>query len=183
MAKLPLKSREDMSAEQQPVYDYISASRGSMPNLFRVLLNSPGVTQNVSRLGSYLRYESTLEPMIREIVILTASRELGCDYEWAQHEPKARNVGVRVEVIEAIRNGRAPMGLPAKEGIFAQAAKELVHNFTLSEPTFQGINHLLRPEQTVDLIVLVGYYAMMARVLLALDVEIDEGLTSPQFGA
>ena len=180
MARVPLKSREDLSAEQQQVYDDVAASRGSVPNLFRALLNSPSATKAVSGLGAYLRYESRLDPMVREIVVLTTARELNCDYEWAQHEPEARRAGVRDEVIESIRSGRAPMGIPAKEGVFAQAAKELVRNVTLSERTFQAIEHLLGPQQTVDLIVLVGHYSMLARVLLALDVELDAGLPRPQ---
>ena len=61
------------------------------------------------------------------------------------------SVGVRPQVIEAIRSGRAPMGLPPKEGVFAQAGKEFVRNGALSERTFQAIEHLLGPEGAVEL--------------------------------
>ena len=52
-------------------------------------------------------------------------------------------MGVRDAVIEAIRSGRAPMGLPPKEGVFAQAGKELAQNGALTERTFQAVEHLL----------------------------------------
>jgi len=74
------------------------------------------------------------------------------------------------------------MGLPAKEGVFAQAAKELVRERTLSDRTFQAVEHLLGPHQTIDLIVLVGYYSMLSQVISALGVELDDGLESDLIG-
>ena len=88
----------------------------------------------------------------------------------------ARRVGVRDEVIEAIRSGKAPMGLPPKEGVFAQVAKEMVIGKGLSDRTFQAVEHLLGPEQTVELIVLVGYYSMLSRVMDALGLELEPGV-------
>ncbi len=178
MPRLPYVDRTDLPEDKQHVYDAIEKSRGAVANVFRALLNSPDAASKVGELGGYLRYETTLDPAIREMVILTTARELGIEYEWTHHVSVARDAGVREEVIEAIRSGRAPMGLPAKEGVFAQAAKELLRDPTLSDATFQAIEHLVGPEQTVDLIVLVGYYAMLARVIKTLGVELEEGTVS-----
>ena len=145
------------------------------PNSFRLLLNSPDAAEAVGRLGEYLRLQSSLDPVVREIAILSTAKALNNTYEWTHHEPIARQVGVRDEVIESIKSGRAPMGLPAKEGVFAQAAKELVTKGTLSERTFQAIEHLLGPQQSVDLLVLIGYYAMLGTVLSALGAELEPG--------
>ena len=176
MARIPHISRDDVSPEKQPIFDRIAETRGTVPNVFGALLNSPDAAAAVAGLGEYLRYRSPLDPVVREIAVLSAARETNSEYEWAQHEPVARQVGVRDQVIESIRSGRAPMGLPAKEGVFAQVAKELVRNGTLSERTFQAVEHLLGPLQTVDLVVLVCYYTMIARLVNALGVELDEGL-------
>jgi hypothetical protein len=46
----------------------------------------------------------------------------------------------------------------------------------MTDRTFQAILHLLGPQQTVDLIVLVGYYAMLATALNALGIELEAGL-------
>lgn len=182
MARLPYVSREDLPADKRPIYDHIAETRGSVepltpvPHSFRVLLHSPEAAEAVARLGEYLRFNSALDPMVREIAILGTARELNSQYEWSHHEPVARQVGVRDQVIESIRTGRAPMGLPAKEGVFAQAAKELVGRGTLTDRTFQAVLHLLGPQQTVDLIVLIGYYAMLGGALEALGVELESGV-------
>ena len=67
-------------------------------------------------------------------------------------------------------------GLPAKEGIFIQSAKELVKNSKLNDRTYQALDHLLGPQLTVDFIVTVGYYIMLSRVIEGLDVELDDHL-------
>ena len=178
MAKVPLVTRNDIPEDKRHVYDGIAGTRGSVLNVFRTMLNSVDAAEAVANLGAYIRYRSPLNPAIRETAILATARENNTGYEWAHHETVAREAGVRDEVIEAIRSGRAPMGLPAKEGVFVQAARELVRDGALGDATYQAVEHLLGPAQTIDLIVLVGYYSMVSKVLLSLDVELDEGATA-----
>ena len=184
MARLEYIGRSDLNDTDAGVYDQIAATRGSMgpgigmPNSFRMLLNSPKAAAAVGQLGEYLRFNTSLDPTVREIAILSVARHTDSDYEWAHHVPVAQDVGVRPQVIESIRTGRAPMGLPAKEGVFAQAAKELVTNGDLTDRTFQAVEHLLGPAATVELIVLVGYYSMLAVALRSLGVELEAGLES-----
>lgn len=179
MARIPYVNREDLPVDKRPVYDRIAETRGGidgkgMPNSFRLLLNGPDVADAVGALGEHIRLRSSLHPAFRETAILGVARALSSQYVWGHHEPIARDVGVRSEVIEAIRSGRAPMGLPPKEGVFAQAGKEFVRDGALSERTFQAIEHLLGVEGAVELVVVIGYYVMLNGVLASLGVELDE---------
>ena len=176
MARVPYVTRESLPAEKVGIYDRIASTRGSVQNVFAALMNSPDAAEVVTAVGEYLRYRCPLDPAIRETAILATAREMGNRYEWAQHEPVARQVGVREDVIEAVRSGRAPMGLPPKEGVFAQGARELVRNGELSDDTFAAIEHLLGTARTVDFVVLVGYYSMVARIISTLRVDFDDWL-------
>ena len=176
MARVPYVSREDLPADKRGIYDHIAETRGKPANVFLALLNGPDAAEAVAGLGEFVRFKSTVAPDIRETAILSVARERGNQYEWAQHEPLARQAGVRDEVIESIRSGRAPMGLPAKEGVFAQAAKEFVRQGKITERTFQAIEHLIGIEQTISFAVLVGYYDMLGRLIETLEVDLDEGL-------
>ena len=60
--------------------------------------------------------------------------------------------------------------------MFAQAGKEYVRNGSLSERTFQAVEHLLGPQGAVELVVVIGYYAMLNAVLGSLGIELDEHL-------
>ena len=44
----------------------------------------------------------------------------------------------------------------------------------MTDRTYQAVEHLLSPMQLIDLILVVGYYSMLAKVLKTLDVELDE---------
>jgi 4-carboxymuconolactone decarboxylase len=147
-----------------------------MPRTYRLLLHSPALGEHVARLGEYFRFESSLDPLLRETAILSTAREIHSQYEWTHHVYIARQVGVRPEVIEAIRTGRAPLGLPPAEGVCAQVAQDMVHHRTVGEQTFQATLHLLGPAPTVDLIALVGFYIMLGSVFNALGLELEEAL-------
>jgi alkylhydroperoxidase family enzyme len=181
MARLPYVSRESVPPDKRHIYDHIAETRGGIegggiPRSFQLLMNSPDAAEAVGQLGEYIRLKSSLDPVIREIAILGTARALNSQYEWTHHEPVARRVGVREEVIAAIKSGKAPMGLPPKEGVFAQAAKELVLKGALSDRTFQAIEHLLGPDGTVQLIVVISYYAMLHRALASMGIELEPGL-------
>lgn len=181
MARLPYLSSENVSPEKREIYDHIAETRGGiegggMPRSFQLLMNSPLAAEAVGQLGEFIRLKCSLDPAVREIAILGTARALNSQYEWAHHEPVARGVGVRDEVIESIRSGRAPMGLPAKEGVFAQTAKELVLKGVVSERTFQAVEHLLGPEGAVDLLTTISYYAMLHRLLASLGIELEPHL-------
>jgi 4-carboxymuconolactone decarboxylase len=180
MARVPyVTSRDQLPEGRRELFDHIAETRGragsaeAVPRSFQTLLNSPDAAEPIAALGEYLRLRCPLDPAIRETAILATARELRSQYEWTHHEPIARSVGVRDEVIQSILSGRAPMGLPAKEGVFVQVAKEQVRNGVVSERTFQAIEHLLGPRLTVDLIVLINYYAMLHRTLASLGTELE----------
>lgn len=182
MARVPYLDRSDLPEDRRHVYDRIAESRGSVGNVFRAMLNSPDATEVVAAVGEYARYRSTLDPVVREIAVLSTAREHGNDYEWEHHEPLAREAGVSDATIEAIRSGRAPMGLPPKEGVFAQAARELVRDGTLGDRTYQAIEHLLGRQGTVELIVTIAYYTMLSRIMTPLGVELEGAESQPGEG-
>ena len=70
------------------------------------------------------------------------------------------------------------MGLPPKEGVFVQLAKEMTKSGVVNQNTFNAVEHLLGANNTVDLIVLVGYYSMLSKLMHALDIELEPGIES-----
>ena len=127
MARIPqITAREDVPEDKRHIFDAIAASRGRVPGLFSVLLNSPEVAGRVAHLGSYVRAESTLSPPHRELVIITTAREFDCDYVWADHEPLARQAGVREEAIQVVANRGALESLTEDEGIIVRYGRELL---------------------------------------------------------
>ena len=78
MARIPqITQRGEVSEDMARHFDSIASSRGRVSGPFSVLLNSPEVAGRAAHLGAYIRFESTLAPAVRELAIITTSREFG----------------------------------------------------------------------------------------------------------
>lgn len=174
MARVPYVAREDLPESQRHIYDEIASSRGRL-NVYEALLNSPEAAACVGTLGAYLRFHSQLPSQIRELAILTVARELGCDYEWAQHQPFARSAGVSETSIAAIHEGIAPKELPNDQAVVVCYVQEILHHHRVTGELFDRVLKLLGTKDLIDLTLLIGYYTMTAFALLALNVEIEDG--------
>ncbi|MBI4234278.1 MAG: carboxymuconolactone decarboxylase family protein [Chloroflexi bacterium] len=175
MARLPYVERHMLPPEQRPTFDFISQSRGGVHNVFRVLLNGPEAASGVARLGAYARFQTKLPPRLKELAVLTAAREAGCQYEWVQHQPMARQVGLGEEVIAAIRDRRAPQGLSPEDALPVRYALELLRDHRVKPETFQALHRQLGNEGMVELTVTIGYYTLLAMTLVAFEVELESG--------
>ena len=181
MARLPDGSRSD-DPRVAALFERLSADRGRVGWMYRSLLNAPEVTERVSALGTYLRFETTELPAdARETVILATANKLGSACEWTQHEPVARTAGVSEEAIAELRVGRVPSGLsPAADAALRVAHDVLAHR-SLPDATRDAAVSALGLAGLVETVVLVGFYEMIAGVIGSFDVEEAAG-TPDVFG-
>ena len=75
-----ITKKEDLAPQDQKVYDAIAQSRGVVGGPWLALLHSPELTQRTMHLGSYIRFESTLDHKVVEFTALVAARELDCKH-------------------------------------------------------------------------------------------------------
>ena len=177
MPRVPFLTREDMPPDKQDLYDQIASYRGHVARPFAALLNSPEAASKVAMLGEQLRYVSTtISTDVREIVTLTTARVLKCQYIWTHHCDSAKQAGVREEVVEAIREGGPPRRLLPKESVFLQFTRELLEDKRVRDATYSAVEHLLGQQGAVDLVVTIGYYAMLCLAVNALEIDLEEGL-------
>jgi uncharacterized peroxidase-related enzyme len=79
---------------------------GFIPNMYRVMANSPGLLDTYARGYARFRDLSGFSPAEQEVVLLTISRENGCEYCVGAHSFLAdRMSGVPQAVTDAIRDG------------------------------------------------------------------------------
>ena len=179
MAKVPLVTREDIPEDRRHVYDEIAGTRGSVLNLFRTLLNSVDATEAVANLGGYIRYRSPPRP---------GDTRDGDPGDGAREQHGVRVGAPRAGRPRCGRQGRGDRGHTERQGAHGTAAQggrvraggqgARSRRQAQRRDLSGAVEHLLGPAQTIDLIVLVGYYSMMSKVLLSLDVELDEGASA-----
>src|SRR5436305_11408805 len=90
--------REQLTAEQQEVFDQIAAPRaGAVPAPFHLLLESPTLASLTQALGAFCRYRTGFASYLSEIVILVTATHWLEDYEFSVTLPEARKAGLSDE--------------------------------------------------------------------------------------
>jgi 4-carboxymuconolactone decarboxylase len=177
MARIPAVTRESLSPEDQKHFDYVAGSRGEVRGPFLILLNSPDVAERIAHVGTYIRFENTLKPALRELAILTVARTWNCQYEWTAHQPLAEGEGARPEAIAAIRDKTAPAGLEEDEAMVFNYVSALVGKGRVPDDVFQNAADKLGTRSITDLTATAGYYSMLACALNAAQAMPEEGKT------
>lgn len=75
-----------------------------------------------------------------------------------------------------IREGAPPRRLLPKEGVFVQFTRELLEDKRIRNATYSAVEHLLGQKGAVDLIITIGYYAMLCLAVNALEIVLEDGI-------
>jgi 4-carboxymuconolactone decarboxylase len=166
----PVEKREDLQPEHQPIYDAIAQSRGAVGGPFLALLHSPELAGRTAHLGSYVRFESSLEPKVIELAALISARELQCKHEWAAHVNHAQKAGIPLDTIRAVHQGRDAADFTFEDAQIVSFVREVLRAHRVSEATFQALYGRLGERGMVELTATIGYYAMLACTLNTFDI-------------
>ncbi len=174
MSRLPAARREDLSADHQKIWDHIHAARsGGGP--YSMLMHSPAMAQHFAATEDYFRTQSLLPDGDREIIILAAAREFDARYAWSRHEIRARNVGIRPDVIEALR-AKAPLDqFTGRERLLVDFARTLVHDHTLPDRLFAQMEAEFGRAKFIEAVGLLGHYMMIGTVSQMFELEPPQG--------
>ena len=169
-----------MTAEQRRVHDQIVAGpRGYVAGPFAVLLRSPEVADRVQELGAFLRFHISLAPRLKELAILMVARLWSCQYEWRAHELHARKSDLDPALIEAIRLGRLPIFNDGEEEAVHDLTQALVRDHVVGDAVYGRCVESFGEATVVELVTLIGYYALIAQTINAFEVALPDGVEAP----
>src|SRR6185437_16417683 len=95
--------------------------------------------QRTMQLGSYIRFESTLDHKVVEFTALVAARELECKHESAEHIMNGQKAGIPMETIRAVHQKKGTESFSSKDAQIVIFVREMIHNHRVSESTYQAI--------------------------------------------
>jgi 4-carboxymuconolactone decarboxylase len=175
-SRLPLKKREDLDEEGKEVYDFLvdpeNQTLAGLTGPRGFYLYSPKAGQHLSQANTYLRFESGLDPQVRELAILVIAREMRSQFEWTMHEPVAREVGLEPAAIEVVRDNKSPQNLTERNALIIRFGRELVREPKLSSETFSQVAQAFGEEELVTLTLLMGNYMRTALLLRAVNMQL-----------
>jgi 4-carboxymuconolactone decarboxylase len=131
----------------------------------------PELAQRFESLRLLIRNEASVAQPLQEIVMLTVAREMDCPYIWYAHAAAAKEIGVRGEIVDGLREKRALTGLSAEEQTVTDFARELLRNRKVSRSTFDRANVSFGQRGVLTLTNLIGAYAMLAYFMNAYELE------------
>jgi 4-carboxymuconolactone decarboxylase len=180
--RVPLVERAEVAPADLPTYDHVAQSRGAgrMPNVFKALANNPAVMDKVAAVGEYMRFQSKLDPQLRELAILTAAQEMRCVYEWTAHYAIAEKLGVVARLLNSIGTPLIERE-PAPLGAELRFARLVARGEEVDDATLETVRNHLGDGGVIEFIGLVGYYGLLARFLNTLHVPLDQGTEAKPF--
>jgi 4-carboxymuconolactone decarboxylase len=177
--RLKWLARDEMSVEQKSVYDEsIASKRGKPPEPMMAWLHSPEMAKHATRLGAFLRYDTSLTPALSELAILVTARHWTAHFEWYAHKKMALDGGLAPDIIEDIKQRRTPTFADPKARVIYDVARSLHEARGLSQPLHDEAKTLLGERGLVEVIGLCGYYTMVSMTLNTYEFGLPDGQIS-----
>ena len=153
----------------------LEALWGKPVNLYKALANHPAFVGAWTEFAQSMRADTKTPRALRELMILRSGQVQQSEYEWAQHLRMARKSGVREAQIGALAEWRTSKEFDARERA-ALGIAEAVTAGKVDDATWGEAAALFSREEMVELVMVAGFYSMVARVLDALRVELDDDI-------
>jgi alkylhydroperoxidase family enzyme len=145
-------------------------------NIFLILGHAATAFQPYLRLGAAILGELELDPALRELAILQVAKQSDAEYEWVQHVAIGQHAGLTPEQITAVETGAIAdhPSLDTTQRAVLTFTREVVNGPHVNTTTFQAVNERLNPREIVELLLTIGNYLMLAKIMTTLEIEIDE---------
>ena len=193
MSRLTQVTPASMDSEQRMLFELITSGqrgkyglddrtridREGLRGPFNAWMHAPAIGGPAQALGDQLRFNGTLSDRQREIAILCVAAHWQADYEAWAHAKIAAIHGVEDEVIEAILAGNVPVLADQSERVIHEFATSLLREHRVGETVYGAALDQCGEAALVELVMVVGYYVMVATVLNAFEIDLPDGEVSP----
>ncbi|HEV7649738.1 MAG TPA: carboxymuconolactone decarboxylase family protein [Actinophytocola sp.] len=182
-ARVPPLAPEERDQRQAALV----AQAGAELAVYTTLVRNTDVFADLLPLGQRLLELSTLEPRVRELLILRVAWRCRAAYVWSHHETIGRAAGVTDDDLATLAADAAADAdadaddRDALRAVLLRAADELVADHRLGDPTWQELAGRYPTEQVIEICMLAGQYVMLAGVLNSLGVQLEQGYPAPDW--
>ena len=169
MARLPYLDAGDLREEDR---DQLARPI----NLNRELVHSIPASRNFWQMANWIRFDATVDRRLRELAIMQVGYTARSDYEWSHHvQLGMKDFGVSEGDVRAIMAESADRdsGLPPLDRAVLRLAREMTTDLAGSREAFEVIRAALGSEQTTELVVIIGFYNLVVRYLLTMEIDVE----------
>ncbi len=175
MARVKLLEKEQADPVIKELFQKLEDNKAPIINLYRAVGNSPKVGRNFIRLGNAILNAEILDPKLRELAILRVGNLLKSEYEFTKHVVIGKVAGVTTDQINHLSDWKTSEKFTEIERAVLQYTDEVTLNVKVGDATFANLKRFFNDAQIVKLTMTIGYYGMVSRILVALEVELEPG--------
>ena len=174
MARVALIQEQEHPELAELMHKFSAGRRGRLINIYRMLLNSPPLAESWFNHSNAVRWKTALDGRLREIVIIRMGYLTRCDYVLRQHVPSlALADGLSIEECSALADWDRSQFFDARERAALSYADTMTREVAVPDDIFAPVKRHFDDRQIVELTVLIGTYNMNARVLRALELDLE----------
>ncbi len=143
--------------------------------VFATVANAQGTFVNWLRFGGDCLDARWFDPLLRELAILRVARLTpGAEYEWAQHVPILLAVGGSRAHVAALEADDVDADVLGEDGrLVLRFTTQVVLDATPDDATFASMSARFTPAQITQLLLVIGQYMMLGRVMATAQLELD----------
>lgn len=149
---------EALTPDQAAVLASVEKGRGFVPRPFKIWLHSPKLAEYMEALGTFLNTSSSLSAREYEIAVVVVARRLASAFPFSAHLRNLEKAGHPKAVVEALRDGRAPILASEREAVIYEIARTSDDIEAASDELFERAVAALGRNGLADVIALIGYY-------------------------
>ena len=177
----PIPADKQTAAQKKAIADYKDLRKADLTGPpWTVLLRVPDLV--VPSLEMRLHNQTAnnpLGPKLTEFAILIAAREWTNNFEWNAHARLATTAGLNAAIISAVADGRRPERMAEDEEIIWDFCNELLHNKSVSDPTYSRALAKFGEAGVVEAASLEGYYTYLSMVMNSARSPLPAGVKPP----
>jgi alkylhydroperoxidase family enzyme len=180
----PLR-RADAAPAVEAMYRRMDALGNPPPNMHLTFGKNPALYESWLPFATYVIPASSLPHRDRQILILRTARTWRSGYVWSQHVEISKFFEVLSDQEIAALGDESPdsAAWSALEHALITACDETRTEGAISGPVWDVLAGAYDEAQLLDVVFTIGQYALISTSLRSLEVELDDGLTLPDWAA
>jgi 4-carboxymuconolactone decarboxylase len=171
MVRLQPVVYEELTAEQQKVYDLVCSTRDKTlggPHLVKIFFPELEIRQQ--EINNLLRRDTKLKKTQFEMLTLIAARQYNVAYMWGVHERDGVKEGLSQAVMDAINHRKTPVFEDEADKLMYEVASTVVKGEVIPQKLFDRAIEVLGEEHLIEAISDVGYYSSSAITVNTYDI-------------
>lgn len=170
MNKIPFLTEKDVSPRIREYWE----KAPFVLNINRVAAHAESAYKSCMAMGLKLLTKAELPHRLRELAILRIAHLRDAGYEWEHHVRIARTLGFTESDIQGVKTLETSSCFSDLEKAVLRFTDELVQGKKASDAVMKILEENLTHRQRVELILSVGYWNMIALLIVNAGIELEE---------